>query len=240
MYVITNRSMKMSAEGLDAFGSTPNAQGPNELRVVSVERKSGRYRVDMLRDRLTKKCVRDLSTNYDLTLDTDIPWHASLQVACDIFSRARQSKKHILIFVHGYNNDVEDVIRTAAELERRYNVIVVPFTWPANGGGLLSGTAAYLDDKQDARVSAGALNRFVSKLGYYHELLTNGRCTGFMDKAAARYSDNPERAREYYMQLVDRDCKVSINLLCHSMGCYLFKYALKPNKSALANLSSTT
>ncbi len=236
MYVVTNRSMKMSADGLNAFGATPNPRGPNELRIVSVERKSGRYDINLLRDKLSQQCVRDLATSHELALDTDQPWYASLQLACALFSRARREKKHILVFVHGYNNDVKDVIETATELEQRYNVIVVPFTWPANGGGALSGTAAYLDDKQDARTSAGALNRFVGKLGYYHELLTRSRCARFMDKAEARHPDNPERAREYYMQLVDRDCKVSLNILCHSMGNYLFKYALKPNNSALAQL----
>jgi len=236
MYVVTNRSMKRSAKGLDAFGSVPSSRGPNELRIVRVVRKSGHYDVELLRDRLTRQCVRDLSDDYDLALDVDGPWHASLQLACDLFSRARREKKHILVFVHGYNNDVEDVLQTAMELERQYNVIVLPFTWPANGGGALAGTAAYLDDKQDARASAGALNRFIGKLKNHHELLTRGRRKQFMDKAEMRFPQNPERARQYYMQLIDRDCRVSINLLCHSMGNYLLKYALKPGNSALAQL----
>ena len=236
MYVVTNRSMKMSAEGLKAFGATPNPRGPNELRIINVERKSGRYNVNVLRDRLTKQCVRDLSADYSLAIDSEAPQYSSLQLACDIFSRARKEKKHILIYVHGYNNDVADILRTATVLEQQYNVIVVPFTWPANGGGALSGTAAYLDDKQDARASAGALNRLVGKLSHYHELLTQGRCASFMERATKRHPDNPERARKYYMQLIDRDCKVSMNILCHSMGNYLFKYALMPDNSALAQL----
>ncbi len=55
MYVVTNRNMKRSAEGHDVFGSTPNPRGPNELRIVSLVRKSGHFHIDMLRDRLTKQ-----------------------------------------------------------------------------------------------------------------------------------------------------------------------------------------
>lgn len=62
------------------------------------------------------------------------------------------------------------MLRTANELEELYGVIVVPFSWPANGGGKVSGTAAYLSDKDDARSSATALHRAVQKVQFYHHL----------------------------------------------------------------------
>ena len=43
--------------------------------------------------------------------------------------------KHLLLFVHGFNNDLDDVLERAAGLEARYGVEVLCFSWPANGGG---------------------------------------------------------------------------------------------------------
>lgn len=236
MYVITNRKITPKNKGLKVFGSTPNADGPNELRLLRVTDAGDKPKVELLANKLSKARVQKLVAEHELDLDEKKDWYSSLEVACELFQKANKEKKHILLFVHGYNNDVADVLRTAKEMERRYNVIAVPFTWPANGGGALSGTAAYLDDKQDARTSANALNSFVRKVAYYHDLLTRRRRAQYMDKASSKYKNNPQEAREYYMRLVDRDCKVSINLLCHSMGNYLFKYALKPADSALSKL----
>jgi len=236
MYIVTNRRMNMRREGLSVFGSTPNEKGPNELRMTRVKKQANQYVVKLLADRLSQAEVKRLATKYDLDIDTGSDWYASLLVACDVFSEARREKKHVLFFVHGYNNDVEDIIKTATELQRRYNVLVVAFSWPANGGGALSGTAAYMDDKQDARASANALNSFIRKIAYYHEMLTCGRSDSYMDKASARHPNNPELAREYFFKLQDRSCKTTLNLLCHSMGNYLLKYALQPGDSSLAQL----
>lgn len=236
MYIITNRLMHANKKGLNRFGSTPNENGPNELRIVEVNKKDSNYTVKVLDDELSTSEVSQLSTKYDLDIDTTSKWYASLRVACDVFSQARREGKQVLFFVHGYNNDISDIVKTAAELQLRYNVIVVPFSWPANGGGALSGTAAYLDDKQDARASANALNSFVRKVAYYHGLLTSSRREKFMQKAGAKHPSNPALAREYFTRLQDRYCKTTLNLLCHSMGNYLFKYALQPGDSALAKL----
>ena len=79
-----------------------------------------------------------------------------MRIACELNVLARKKNKHLLLYVHGYNNDMPDVIGTCMALEKLYNVIVVPFFWPANGGGA-SGAAAYVSDKRDARASADAL-----------------------------------------------------------------------------------
>lgn len=236
MYIATNRKINESTKGLDMFGSVPNEQGPNELRLVKVAQSGTKYHAEVLTDRLTEDEVSALNRQYKLEIDISREWYASLKVACDIMHEARTQKKHILFYVHGYNNDVEDVVKTALALESLYNVIVVPFSWPANGGGPVSGTAAYLDDKRDARVSADALNRFVQKIQEYHLLLTETRSQQLWDKAAKKYPDNHEAARNYYVELQDKDCKVTINLMCHSMGNYLLKYALMPSNSDAAGL----
>jgi len=164
MYLITNREIIKRAKGLKRFGKKPNSEGPNELRLMRVERSSRSWKVTEVADRLSTAAVRKLKQQFDLDIDETQPWFGSLQVACDLFEQARDSGKSILFFVHGYNNDVEDVLTAAREIESLYDVIVVPFTWPANGGGKLSGAAAYLSDKADARASATALNRAVGKI----------------------------------------------------------------------------
>ncbi len=150
MYLITNRALNTEKKGLDVFAKTANRAGPNELRLMRVTKKNNSWVAKAIIDKLTPTTVQVLKKKYKLDLDIAKPWHGSLKVACELFDQARRQKKSILFFIHGYNNDVEDVIETADEIEKLYEVIVVPFTWLANGGGAISGTASYLSDKGDA------------------------------------------------------------------------------------------
>jgi esterase/lipase superfamily enzyme len=182
--------------------------------------------VAQVTDRLRPEVVKSLNTKYKLKLDLRQPWHASLKVACDLYQQAQDTGKNILFFVHGYNNDVKDVVKAAEEIEKRYNLIVVPFTWPANGGGVISGTASYLSDKADARLSSAALNRVVGKIKAYHEMLTRATREDLMEQARARHPNNPQAARELFTTLQRKACGVRLSLLCHSMGNYVLKHTL--------------
>ena len=193
--------------------------------------------VKELNDELTQAEVDHLVQKYKLPIDSSQHWYQSLKVACDLFDRARREKKHILIFVHGYNNDVGDVLKTAKELQTKYNLLVVPFTWPANGGGPLSGTAAYLSDKEDARVSATALSRTVEKVAQYHALLTEGLRDRLSAITKAKHPENSDAARALFNKMLNKECKVNISLLCHSMGNYVFKHAGVSSHSALRKLT---
>ncbi|HSO84673.1 alpha/beta hydrolase [Thiocapsa sp.] len=145
MFVVTNRKVNTRKEGLDLFGDTPNTVGPNELRLVKVTKQGSHYTTELLADRLTQAEVRELKRRHALDIDERADWYASLRVACDLMEQAAREKRHLLVYVHGYNNDMKDVLGTAEALQAIYNVIVLPFSWPANGGGAVSGTAAYLD-----------------------------------------------------------------------------------------------
>jgi esterase/lipase superfamily enzyme len=193
--------------------------------------------VTILKDKLPASEVKALVRKHKLSIDENADWYASLRVACELFERARSEKKHLLFFVHGYNNDIGDVIKAARDLESLYNLIVVPFSWPANGGGPISGTAAYLSDKDDARSSATALHRFVLKAHAYHALLTAGLQEELRVRAVARHPENHEQAQALYGRLLEQECNTSINLLCHSMGNYVLKYATLPSSSALRLLA---
>lgn len=236
MFLITNREMNGKAKGLAAFGSTPNRKGPNELRLVEVTADGSSRKVRVLADELTAAAKKKLKQSYHLGIDLSRPQYASLRVACTLMERARKEKKHLLFYAHGYNNDVGDVVKAALALEKTYDVIVVPFTWPANGGGAVSGTAAYLSDKKDARASADALNSMIAKVNAYHLLLTESRARELMARAEKQHPRNPGAQRAHYSELADRDCPVTINLLCHSMGNYLLKQALKSSETPAHDL----
>ncbi len=236
MYLITNREIIKGAKGLKRFGKKPNSEGPNELRLMRVERSSRSWKVTEVADRLSTAAVRKLKQKFDLDIDETQPWYGSLQVACDLFEQARDSGKSILFFVHGYNNDVEDVLTAAREIESLYDVIAVPFTWPANGGGKLSGAAAYLSDKADARASATALNRAVGKIQFYHSLLTEKRKGELRRRADRKFPDNRQAADAWFSRLLEKECPIRLSLLCHSMGNYLFKYTLKTSDNVTSKL----
>lgn len=177
-----------------------------------------------------------LEAKYGFSIDHSKDWYVSLRVACELFDQARQQEKQLLFFVHGYNNDMGDVLRSAHELQVLYDVIVIPFSWLANGGGKISGTVAYLDDKDDARASATALHRAVDKIRSYHQLLTEQTQRRFLRHAAERHPDDPEKAHELYASHVREECTITLNLLCHSMGNYVLKHASLPSNSSLRRL----
>ncbi len=189
-----------------------------------------------IRDRLSRTEVKSLKSRFGLDLDIDKPWHGSLKIACEVFDRARKENRSILFFVHGYNNDVQDVLNAAIELESLYDVIVVPFTWPANGGGAISGTASYLSDKADARVSAGALNRAIGKIQQFHLMLSQTAQKKYQKLANERHPNNPTEAATLYTRLIEKDCSSKMSLLCHSMGNYVLKHTLATSENATSKL----
>lgn len=236
MYVITNRRLDKNKGDLRIFSKEPNERGPNELRLVKVTKSGSAYKATLLDNELSPAVVKKINDKLKLNLDTSVKWYQSLEVAYQLFEHARKNKKHILIFVHGYNNDLGDVLASAEKMEKLYNVSVVPFSWPANGGGPVTGAASYLSDKRDARVSTGAFDRFLEKLQDYHEMFTELQRDKLWKIARTKHPDNHEEARSEYSRLQMKECKISINLLCHSMGNYLLKYATKPSGSLMRRL----
>lgn len=235
MYFITNRAFDESQSGLDKLTKYPNSKGPNELSAVKVTGDK-RLRIELLGDELTREEVKKFKTNFKLSIDVGEPHYASLKVACEVFREAIEKSKNVLLYVHGYNNDVKDIYHTARELEQLYGVIVVPFTWPANGGGAMSGTLSYLADKRDARASGDALSRVIDIVGRYHRLLIQSTWDRLKKEASDKFKENPTRQREYLAELLDRYCDVSVNLFCHSMGNYVLKHALKSTLSEARQL----
>jgi esterase/lipase superfamily enzyme len=241
-YVITNRRLFERRDGMDIFGRKPaerttNEKGPNELRAVKVVKDGHRYDTDILPDQIKVSEARAIKRTYDLDIDPSETRWASLEVAAKVYGRAVREKKNVLLYVHGYNNDVEDVIDTCAEMESLYDIIVVPFCWPANGGGAISGTTAYLSDKQDARASADALNRVIGIVRRYFGLFTQHSRDTLLDEARQEFPNNRTAALQRFAELLDEDCTIKVSMLCHSMGNYLLKHALRPGGTASRELT---
>lgn len=237
MYLITNRAIIRERGGLDIFQSTPSLEGANNLRIAKITGRGSNTRAEVLPDELSPTRLKQLANKYKLDLDPNTTYYRSLEVACLLFDQARREKKHILFYVHGYNNDIADIVSNVRQMERQYkDLIVVPFSWPARGGGALSGTANYLDDKRDARVSSGALDRVFEHIRGIHAMLIKAQNADLWAAAKRRHGANLEAARGAFAAAQARICKVSINLMCHSMGCYVLKYATLPAASKIRNV----
>ena len=235
MFLITNRVLHTGESGLDVFGKRPNPRGPNELRIV--EANEDGTEVSVLDELLDDSELDRLEQRYGFAVDRDRNWYVSLRVACELFDGARRKSTPLLLYVHGYNNDMGDVLRSAHEIQRRYEVLVIPFSWPANGGGPVTGAASYLSDKDDARASATALQRAVEKVHCYHRLLTEGTQRRLWQRAQEDHPDDHERAHAVFAAQMANECRVSLNLLCHSMGNYVLKHAERPTGSSLRKLT---
>jgi esterase/lipase superfamily enzyme len=235
MFVVTNRDYLEEESGLDQFGKRPNRKGPNELRLARVERKGRGWSVEFLEDELPAARAAELIARHELPLDPADTHYASLDVACQLAELARSRKTHILLFVHGFNNDMKDVVERADFLARTYKIIVVPFSWPANGGGL-RGAASYKSDKRDARASAGALERALQAQHMYLRMITEAQRLRLYTKASERHPDNAEARDALYTKLLEKECPFTVNVMFHSMGNYLLKHMLKSSISEGAGL----
>ncbi|MEA5466290.1 alpha/beta hydrolase [Leptothoe sp. PORK10 BA2] len=182
MYVVTNRILQPSAPPEERFGTTFNPMGPNELRLAEAKKIGNRWQVDILSDRVT--------------YNGEQMW-ASEAAFLKAQKRMCQNHTDALFFVHGFNTDFNNALESAYRIEQLYNLEVILFTWPSNGGGTIDGLSSYQDDKRDAVLSIGALDRCFEKLA------------------------------AYFIKYADQACKRRFNLALHSMGNYLFKRLLE-------------
>ncbi len=226
MYVITNREILRNKTGLKQFGASVNSKGPNELRVAKVDRYGRGYKVTLLEDKLPQARAKELIEMHKLDLDQEAQHWISLEVAIDVTQRARKNNSHVLFFVHGFNNDINDVVKRAFYLQDQYGIEVIPFTWPANGGGA-AGVISYKSDKRDARASTGALERTLKIMREHFVLINEGQQRKLLEQATKKHPDNLEAREILYSRLLEKECPFSFNAMFHSMGNYLLKQMLK-------------
>jgi|AntDeeMinimDraft_5_1070356.scaffolds.fasta_scaffold08039_1 esterase/lipase superfamily enzyme len=221
MYGVTNRQVHPRKQGTDKLGAKPNARGPNELRLFKAQKADNGWQLEIISDRLSATMKSEVGA------PVNKPAFGSYYVAKKVLCQAREEKRNVLLFVHGFNNDMDDVLRRAQALEQNYGVIVLPFSWPANGGGIVSGTTSYKSDKRDARVSAGALDRTLAIAAGYLARFTKEQREQIATQAKQRHPDNAESRDALFSELMDKTCPFTINALFHSTGNYVLKQMLK-------------
>jgi esterase/lipase superfamily enzyme len=220
VYIVTNREIRKERTGYEVFGERPNEKGPHELRLIEVTSTRGGSRVRIVPDELTQEEKKRLG------LPVSKVAYGSEMVARTVFNRVRRAKKNVLLFVHGYNNDMESVVARALRLQKQFDVEVLAFSWPANGGGA-RGALSYKSDKRDSRASIGALDRVIEKVGHYLYSLREQAAEQIRLAAASRFAGDAETRDEAIAEALEKQCPVRVSLMLHSMGNYLFKHLMK-------------
>ena len=235
MFIITNREVNESKSDLDAFGEKPNPKGPNELRLVEATKVGRKWQTRVLPDEITTQMARevDLVPEKDAS-GTQLPIYASRYVARKVLARVNPRAagqrggggRNLVFFIHGFNNDMKAVLERALEFEKNYGVEVIPFSWPANGGGV-HGVVSYKSDKRDALASTGAVDRAIGKLYDYLHAIHEEHVRTVEALANKRYRKDAEKWDSFFTRESEKWCPFTINLVLHSMGNYLFKNMLK-------------
>jgi esterase/lipase superfamily enzyme len=234
MFLVTNREIRKNKGGTEVLGKNPNTAGPNELRLVEATKRAGKWSLTVLPDEATPAMKQSVGmTRGDDSHIAAYAAHKILEAVNPraIHPRSRKRGKNLLVFVHGYNNDVEDVLERSRSLARIYGLEVLPFSWPANGGGLISGVPSYKSDKRDAKISIGALDRTLLEIARRLDQLTARRLEKIRREAANRHRDNKEAQDALISRALQSECPFTINLLAHSMGNYLYKHLLLSSAS---------
>ncbi len=220
MYIVTNREVSSSKRGFNKFGKEPSAKGPLELRLVKVRKQGRSWDIQIMPDTVKRRVGGE---------SVEVPY--SKIAARTIFDRLTASpptgprRKDLLFYVHGFNNDIESVVKRAWALQQAFGLEVVPFSWPANGGGA-TGVVSYKSDKRDVLASVGALDRTLEKLRAYLEEFRGERLAALREQAEKKSRDSRMASDELFARLGQRDCPFRINLMLHSMGNYLFKHLM--------------
>ncbi len=226
MILVTNRQPKRKTGGPKILGQEPNSNGPHELRIVEAVKRGRKWKLTVLDDKISDEMKAEVGIDNK---------HVVNYVAKKILERvnpkilnpkSRRKGRNLLVFVHGFNNDVEDVLERSAGLARNYGVEVLAFTWPSNGGGTLTGTASYKSDKRDAKASIGALDRVLFEIGRRMDMLMSESVKKIEAMAREKYPDNREKRAVFISEKCDENCPFTINLMTHSMGTYLYKHLL--------------
>ena len=123
MFVITNRDVEDSQRGFAKFGDVPNRKGPNELRIVEATKSGNRWRIDVLPDLCTDKMKSDAGIGDQ----GDV--FCSEYVSRKIRAAVQENKRHVLLYVHGFNNDMKDVLEQTDRLRQLYRMEVVAKYW---------------------------------------------------------------------------------------------------------------
>ncbi|NKI36450.1 alpha/beta hydrolase [Wenzhouxiangella sp. XN79A] len=242
MYIITNRNFrKYRNSDLYTLTDDPNPNGSKELRLFEAtprDAAGGKWDIHIIPDRPEEAEFEGLDTDFIR------PWNrrrvGSDLVAARLIPKLRESGRNLVLFIHGYNTTIEDALNRARRMEQVYDVEVLVFSWPSNGGGdsaleELHGVASYLSDKSDARESVGALDRALWRMNALLQDLNAGVFDAARDHARASRPDSRDEERRLLANyLREHACPFNISLIAHSMGNYLYKKLLTSSSERLS------
>lgn len=242
IFIATNRDFRrIRGTGYYELRDQPNRKGTKELRLFEASKtreSGGGWNLRIVPDKVVLKDLEE-SGMEDKWLKSR-KYAGSQLVAGELIRRLRGNRSNFLFFIHGYNNNIYDALNRAESISERYNVEVLVFSWPANGGGDrffedFHGTASYLSDKSDARASTEALDRTLSRMYDLLSELNHGVYKQIQKEVTERYPDDLDRRREETSRLLqERACPFNVSLLAHSMGNYLFKKMLMTSSERLS------
>jgi len=247
MFILTNRIFYPQEGGFSKLGSRHGEGGANDLRLVEVTRKgSGKHSIRIIPNWVTENDT-DLWSHLTLSDEElaaanespsassdpddpnakpDAPAVFGSRYAAEKIIKGVNSGRDFVLFVHGFNVDLKGAVERAEQFEKDFGVEVVIFSWPAKGGGV-AGTLNYRDDKRDARSSAGALDRAIEKIHGYLARFRERAVEDIMRESVERFPEDRERQLEFVNRKIEKLCPYSLTLVCHSMGNYVLKYAVR-------------
>lgn len=221
MFIVTNRQVFENKSDLKAFGSKPNPNGPNELRMAEAKKVAGKWKINILPDKVTPAMAKETGIKARSYSSAYVLQRLMARVNPKLVRR-QGNGRNFALFVHGFNNNMQDALDRAAAFQRNYGVEVLVFSWPANGGGA-KGVVSYKSDKSDARASIGALDRVLEKLNGSLQTIHAQHEERVTKIANERFADDAAAWDQFYTTEAEKWCPFSINLILHSMGNYLFK-----------------
>ncbi len=243
IFLVTNRDFRRGGgSGGYELRDAPNRKGARELRLFEAEPLDTQRRdwsFSLVPERPRAADFDGLDTAF-LEARSSRRRLGSDLVAARLVKRLRDGGRHLVFFVHGYNTNAKDAVRRAHRLAARYDVEVVVFSWPANGGGDrfvedVHGTASYKSDKSDARSSTEALDRALARMQGLIAEMNDGVLATVRDEVRTETpEDGEERRRRLAERLRSRVCPFNVTLVAHSMGNYLYKKMLLSSDERLS------
>tara|TARA_R110000737_G_scaffold8779_1_gene24431 strand:+ start:2664 stop:3791 length:1128 start_codon:yes stop_codon:yes gene_type:complete len=230
LYYATNRNHLGERWSPDSYGQDFSADRANNLRFgrITVEVSANKvtdYLNDKVNDRagngeslacyLEKKLrKKHLISAFQEPEDASNTSNAVLAstTAFHELKQQMETKRDLVVFIHGFNVDWFEAVASAMALELMLNrhsennnklkdTSVFLFSWPSNGEMIKN--KAYLSDRNDARDSSVAVARGFLKL------------RDFLMTLRPKHNDP-----------TIKECGQQLHLLCHSMGNYVLQHAL--------------
>lgn len=241
IFVVSNRAFR-KRRGTDDYEllDSLNPKGSKELRLfeaVPADEALERWRFELVPDKIGRKHFEAAGVEPFLKKSS---YRGSDLVSARLADRMQSHGRNLLIFVHGYNNSAVEACGRAWRLATKYDLEVVVFSWPANGGGEwlledLHGTASYKSDKSDARSSVEALDRTLGRMQLLMNELNRAFLPAIRQEAEAEFPNDRHAQRARTAELLRaRACPFKVTLMAHSMGNYLYKKMLLSSSDRLS------